>query len=68
LASGEEKAPSPAIANETLSAEPEAESVGMSLDRDPANRVWDRLLACLGLLDDAAPVFGNAQAVPAPPC
>ena len=53
-----------AIADETVSAEPEAESVGMSLDRDPANRVWDRLLACFGLLDDAAPVFGNAQAVP----
>jgi transposase len=64
FASGEEKAPPPAMADETVSAEPETESVGMSLDRDPANRVWDRLLACFGLLDDAAPVFGNAQAVP----
>ena len=36
----------------------------MSLDSDPANRVWDRLLACFGLLDDAAPVFGNGKAVP----
>ncbi len=35
----------------------------MSLDSDPANRVWDRLLACFGLLDDAAPVFGNGKAV-----
>jgi transposase len=64
FASGEKKAPSPAIADEAVSTEPEAESVGMSLDRDPANRVWDRLLACFGLLDDAVPVFGNAQAVP----
>ena len=64
FASGEEKTPPPAIADETVSAESEAEPVGMSLDRDPANRVWDRLLACCGLLDDAAPVFGNAQAVP----
>jgi transposase len=64
LASRGEKSSPSAIANETVSAEPEAESVGMSLDRDPANRVWDRLLACCGLLDDAAPVFGNAQAVP----
>jgi transposase len=64
FASGEEKTPLSATTNETVSAQPEAESVGMSLDRDPANRVWDRLLACLGLLDDAAPVFGNAQAVP----
>ena len=36
----------------------------MSLDSDPANRVWDRVLACVGLLDDAAPVFGNGKAVP----
>ena len=64
LASGEEQTPRSAIADRTVSAEPEAESVGMSLDRDPANRVWDRWLACCGLLDDAAPVFGNAQAVP----
>jgi hypothetical protein len=36
----------------------------MSLDSDPANRFWDRLLACCGLLDDAAPIFGNIQALP----
>jgi hypothetical protein len=36
----------------------------MSLDVDPMNRTWDRLLACFGLLDDAAPMFGNAKAVP----
>jgi DNA-binding CsgD family transcriptional regulator len=41
------------------------EPVAMSLDIDPANRTWDRLLACFGLLDDAAPLFGNAKAVPA---
>jgi len=64
LASREEKPSPSAIANESVSAEPEAESVEMSLDRDPANRVWDRVLACCGLLDDAAPVFGNAPAVP----
>jgi DNA-binding CsgD family transcriptional regulator len=39
--------------------------MAMSLDIDPANRIWDRLLACFGLLDDAAPIFGNAKAVPA---
>ena len=63
-AAGEEKTTPPAIADQTVRTEPEAESVGMSLDRDPANRVWDRVRACCGLLDDAAPVFGNAQAVP----
>ena len=36
----------------------------MSLDADPTNRIGDRLLACLGLLDDAAPVFGEAKVVP----
>jgi len=42
----------------------EPEPVAMSLDPDPTDRTWDRLLACFGLLDDAAPVFGNAKAVP----
>jgi DNA-binding CsgD family transcriptional regulator len=42
----------------------ESEPVAMSLDIDPTNRLWDRLLACFGLLDDAAPIFGNAKAVP----
>ena len=41
-----------------------AEPIAISLDSDPANRVWDRLLACVGLLDDAAPIFGNGKAVP----
>jgi prepilin-type processing-associated H-X9-DG protein len=35
-----------------------------SLDRDPGNRWFDRLLAHKGLLDDAAPLFGPAQHVP----
>jgi transposase len=61
LVSPEEKASSPASPDEALSAQPEP--VAMSLDSDPSNRVWDRLLACFGLLDDAAPVFGNGQAV-----
>lgn len=35
-----------------------------SFDADPANRQRDRLLAYLGFLDDAAPMFGSALAVP----
>ncbi len=35
-----------------------------SLDVDPSNRSVDRLLACLGLLDDAAPLFGSGYGVP----
>ncbi len=35
-----------------------------SLDTDPAHRWTDRLLARLGLLEDAAPLFGCAAAVP----
>ena len=42
----------------------EPEPVAMSLDVDPRNRVWDRLLACFGYLDDAAPIFADAKAVP----
>ena len=62
LVSPEEKASPPASPGPAVSAAPEP--VAMSLDSDPANRVWDRLLASIGLLDDAAPVFGNAKAVP----
>jgi transposase len=36
----------------------------VSLDTDPTNRGFDRLLARLGLLEDAAPLFGSARAVP----
>jgi len=35
-----------------------------TLDDDPMDRRWDRLLAYLGLIDDAAPMFQDAQAVP----
>lgn len=31
---------------------------------DPLDRTWDRLLACNGKLDDAEPVFADADAVP----
>ncbi len=41
----------------------EPEPVAMSLDMDPMDRTLDRLLAAFGYLDDAAPVFGNAEAV-----
>jgi DNA-binding CsgD family transcriptional regulator len=35
-----------------------------SHDTDPANRRGDRLLAYLGLLDDAPPLFGSGRAMP----
>jgi pimeloyl-ACP methyl ester carboxylesterase len=38
--------------------------VPFSLDRDPADRAGDRLLAPLGLLEDAAPLFGAGTQVP----
>jgi transposase len=49
------------LANEVAAEEPEP--TAMSLDVDPANRIWDRLLACFGLLDDAQPVFADTAAV-----
>jgi len=36
----------------------------LSLDTDPADRRLDRLLAYLGLLDDAAPVFRSGMRIP----
>ena len=35
-----------------------------SLDTDPMNRSGDRLMAALGLLEDAAPLFGSQTNVP----
>jgi transposase len=35
-----------------------------SMDNDPADRRFDRLMACVGLLDDAAPLFRAGTAVP----
>ncbi|MBV8180397.1 MAG: helix-turn-helix domain-containing protein [Mycobacterium sp.] len=40
------------------------EPVPISLDRDPSDRTFDRQLAHLGLLDDAAPLFLEAASVP----
>src|SRR5260370_7741630 len=36
----------------------------MSLDRDASDRTFDRQLAYLGLLDDAAPLFREGSSVP----
>jgi transposase len=36
----------------------------VSLDRDASDRTFDRQLAYLGLLDDAAPLFGEGCSVP----
>ena len=40
------------------------EPQGWSLDRDPTNRIFDRLLARLGLLDDASPMFISGKGIP----
>ena len=41
-----------------------AQLLPTSHDTDPSNRSADRLLARLGLLQDASPLFGSARAVP----
>lgn len=53
-------------ANQNLSASTVSgdEEIPFTLDTDPANRSFDRLLACLGLLDDAAPLFRAGVRVP----
>jgi hypothetical protein len=56
--------PDPAGADPNLSASSVGESLPISFDTDPADRRIDRLLAYLGLLDDAAPVFRSATRVP----
>ena len=56
----------PPGANPNLSAFCSAapEACATSHDTDPSNRGGDRLLARLGLLEDAPPLFGAATAVP----
>ncbi|MCI0366608.1 MAG: hypothetical protein L0219_22315 [Phycisphaerales bacterium] len=40
------------------------ESIPMSLDHDASDRTFDRQMAYLGLLDDAAPIFRDGAQVP----
>jgi hypothetical protein len=42
----------------------DGEPVPMSLDRDASDRTFDRQLAYLGLLDDAAPLFRDGSSAP----
>jgi transposase len=50
--------------DDSIAAPDDGEPVPMSLDRDPSDRTFDRLRAYLGLLDDAAPLFGEGCSVP----
>src|SRR5215831_8378659 len=53
---GRSAAPPPAAADDEL--------VPKSLDRDASNRAFDRQLAYLGLLKDAAPLFRDGSSIP----
>lgn len=66
-----DKQRTPSVGHPSGDAEPIAgngddvgEPVPMSLDRDARDRTLDRLLAYLGLLDDAAPRFRDGSRVP----
>jgi transposase len=50
-------------ANPNLSALPSIPVALGSIDTDPSDRRGDRLLACLGLLDDAPPLFGSGTGI-----
>jgi transposase len=56
--------PTPAGADSNLSADADEEPLEVSLDRDPADRRFDRILAFLGMISDAAPLFRNGTRVP----
>jgi transposase len=56
-------APNPPAAHPKLSAFP-TEDLPFTSDRDPMNRFMDRLFACLGLLDDATPLFQTKERIP----
>ena len=55
----------PSASNPKLSAFPSCDQPLMpSMDLDPSDRRFDRLMAYLGLLDDAAPLFRPGTAIP----
>lgn len=62
--------PSPSEASQALMGDvnaagnPAEEQVPRSFDVDPMNRAFDRLLATLGHLEDAPPLFARASGVP----
>jgi transposase len=58
--------PSVAIAAVVASVVPTANAPvrRLTIDRDPTDRSGDRCMARLGLLDDAAPLFGNHEELP----
>ena len=60
------RAPEPRPSREDLSAPgpPDDEPTPVSFDLDPADRRGDRLLAYLGVLEDAAPLFRAGPRVP----
>ncbi|MEK7865334.1 MAG: putative transposase [Planctomycetota bacterium] len=58
-----ERPSAPADPNQSAFSIP-AEPLPVSLDADPMDRRLDRFFACVGLLDDAAPLFQSATRVP----
>jgi prepilin-type processing-associated H-X9-DG protein len=63
-AGGSTNQKSPDAADPNLSASADhGEFSAVSFDSDPSDRQVDRLLACMGLLDDAAPIFRPATKV-----
>jgi transposase len=61
---GRETPPAPGDPNLSAPGALDAEPLPVSFDRDPADRRMDRLLAYLGLLEDAAPLFRSGPRVP----
>ena len=63
-ASDEKPAGSTATTADPNLSAPVRDEIPISADRDPTDRCVDRVLAYLGLLDDAAPMFRDGQRVP----
>ena len=61
LVSGPAPGADPNLSGSAIADEP---PLVVSADRDPADRWGDRVLAKLGLLDDAAPLFRDGERVP----
>lgn len=47
-----------------FSVQREEDALPVTFDKDPLNRSMDRFFACVGMLDDAAPLFASGQTVP----
>jgi hypothetical protein len=54
---------SPAVVRVPATGEGDEEPAGFTMDKDPSDRKMDRVFACMGMLEDATPLFADTDGV-----